>query len=95
MKRVVFSPPVKSDIVIFGIIPKQRGAKKQAVTYTQNIRDACENLTTGLISGQPVDIRDGYLKLPCADHLIFYKTTQDVITVIRILHKRMDVGRYL
>ena len=46
-------------------------------------------------AGLGVDVRDGYLKHPIGRHFIFFRTTDDGIEVIRILHQRMDVGRHL
>lgn len=42
--------------------------------------------------GTPCDhIRQGYRKFREAEHVIFYRISNDTLDVIRILHKNMDV----
>lgn len=42
------------------------------------------------------DIRDGYRKALVGKHVLFFKTEDTGrITIMRILHQKMDVGRYL
>ena len=95
MKTVLFSPLAQSDISdIWDYTVAQWGAK-QAVTYTQNLRDASVELATGLAVRQTVDVREGYFKYRSGEHFIYFKETVTEITVMRILHKSMDVGRHL
>jgi len=41
------------------------------------------------------DIRAGYRKYHVGRHLIFYRTEQDDIEIIRILHDSMDIESHL
>ncbi|MDB2439380.1 type II toxin-antitoxin system RelE/ParE family toxin [Hellea sp.] len=95
MKTVLFSPLAQSDISdIWDYTVAQWGAK-QAVTYTQNLRDATYALAKGSAVGKAADIREGYFKYRSGEHFIYFKETDADITVMRILHKSMDVGRHL
>ncbi len=95
MSRVTFSPAAAADIdAIWDYTLGEWGAD-QADRYTDDIRDVCDGLARGDKRGRGVDVRDGYLKHPIGRHLIFFRTTDDGIEVIRILHQRMDVGRHL
>ena len=95
MKTVLFSPLAQDDISDIWEYTVAQWGEKQAVTYTQNLRDDSEDLATGLAFSQAVDIREGYSKYRSGEHFIYFKETETEITVIRILHKSMDVGRHL
>ena len=95
MKTVLFSPLAQDDISDIWDYTVAQWGEKQAVTYTHNLREASVELATGLAVSQTVDIREGYLKYRSGEHFIYFKETDANITVIRILHKSMDVGRHL
>ncbi|MDP0500303.1 MAG: type II toxin-antitoxin system RelE/ParE family toxin [Verrucomicrobiota bacterium JB022] len=40
-------------------------------------------------------VRVGYRKYPVGRHVIYYRVQPDALEVVRILHQRMDVERYL
>jgi len=95
LKIVLFSPLAQNDISdIWDYTVAQWGAK-QAATYTQNLREASHDLAQGLSISQAVDIREGYFKYRSGEHFIYFKETDADITVIRVLHRSMDVSRYL
>ena len=41
------------------------------------------------------DIRVGYHRLETASHSVFYRKTEYGVLIVRVLHQRMDVERYL
>ncbi|WP_333473608.1 type II toxin-antitoxin system RelE/ParE family toxin [Xanthobacter dioxanivorans] len=42
------------------------------------------------------DVRAGYFRLTVGSHVIFFRLPDDgSLTVVRILHQRMDVSRHL
>ncbi|WP_307777811.1 MULTISPECIES: type II toxin-antitoxin system RelE/ParE family toxin [Rhizobium] len=45
--------------------------------------------------GRATDIRDGYFKYAVGSHVIYYLLRDGEVAIIRILHRRMDVGRHL
>ena len=68
----------------------------QAERYTRDIRDACEALGDGTLSGRSAeDIRAGYRKAAVGSHVMFYRVRADVVEIVRILHRNMDVGRHI
>lgn len=67
----------------------------QADRYHNTIVDAFEDLAAGRKTGRPVDIREGYLKHPVGAHVVFYRVAASGLVIVRVLHKRMDVGRHL
>ncbi|WP_416877635.1 type II toxin-antitoxin system RelE/ParE family toxin [Litorimonas sp.] len=95
MKPVKYSPLAQNDISDIWDYTFDHWGLKQATIYVQTLRDSSHALSTGSVIGRAVDIREGYFKYPAGEHFIFYKETDSEITVIRILHKSMDVGRHL
>lgn len=95
MKTVVFSPLAQGDVSDIWDYTLNQWGLNQATIYTQDLRDSSRALADGSVIGQAVDIRDGYFKYRSGEHFIFYQVSDSKITVIRILHKRMDVGRHL
>ena len=93
MKSVIFTPLAKGDISDIWDYTLQHWGFKQAVNYTEALRDDCDVLLTAVRLS--VDIREGYYKYRSGEHVIFYKETDIAILVVRILHKSMDVGRHL
>ncbi|WP_246665402.1 type II toxin-antitoxin system RelE/ParE family toxin [Rhizobium tropici] len=53
------------------------------------------DLASDLKIGRATDIRDDYFKYVVGSHVIYYLLRDTEIAVIRILHRRMDVGRHL
>jgi toxin ParE1/3/4 len=41
------------------------------------------------------DIKTGYRSLSVGRHVIFYRTTNDRLEIIRVLRERMDLHRHL
>ena len=41
------------------------------------------------------DIRAGYRKAAVGSHVMFYRVRADVVEIVRILHRNMDVGRHI
>lgn len=54
------------------------------------------DLATGLKRGRRIEgIWDHYAALPCGSHFIIYTENDRAVTIIRILHKRMNIAAYL
>ena len=41
------------------------------------------------------DIMPGYRRFPHQSHVIFYRTVENGILIVRILHKRMDINKQI
>jgi len=94
-KVVAFSVAAAADLNSIWDYTAGEWGVDQAERYTDGIQDICNSLARGEKRGHTVDIRDGYLKQSVGRHLVFYRTTDIGIAVIRILHQRMDVQRHL
>ena len=75
---------------------EERWGETQAERYASELKASVEALASGKRQGRPCDqIRPGLFKLACGSHVVFYKQTRTAVTVVRILHQRMDFARHL
>lgn len=91
MTEFVLSPAAQADADgIWDYTAKHWGVD-QAESYTADIGDTCRELAAGSRSSYAVDVRDGYRKAFVGKHVVFFKTDgSGRITIMRILHQRMD-----
>ncbi len=95
MNRVKFSPAAIADLEGIWDYTAEQWGPDQAEHYIDSIRDACLGLANGEKKGRIVDVREGYLKYAVMRHLIFFRELDTGLTVIRVLHQRMDPDRHL
>jgi toxin ParE1/3/4 len=95
--RYVLSPAAQADLEQIWDYTYERWGLHQAEEYLRELQHAIERAATHPRIGRACDeIRSGYRKLAAGSHMLFYRVTgEDVIDVVRILHRRMDVDRNL
>ncbi|MCV9385218.1 type II toxin-antitoxin system RelE/ParE family toxin [Reichenbachiella ulvae] len=73
-------------------IHKRELVRRQADKYYQGLIDGFSKISEKPQLGKSYeDLRLGYRALPVMSHIVFYRVSQDQsVTIIRILHKRMD-----
>jgi toxin ParE1/3/4 len=70
--------------------------EEQAELYVRMINESFQQIAVNPSLGRFCDaIRDGYRKRGVGRHVIFYRTVDGDVEVVRILHDRMDVDRHL
>jgi len=94
---VRLSAAARRDLSGIWTYSAQRWNDAQADRYLRLIAEGFDGLASRAIQGRSAeDIRPGYFKLAVGSHLIFYRLgSADVIEVVRVLHKRMDIGKHL
>ena len=96
MKRLVFTPRATRDIDEIYDFSADRWGVERAERYIGTIRTRCEALAAGTLRGPSAGaIRAGYRRVAAGSHVVFYRETAQVVTVVRVLHERMDFGRHL
>jgi toxin ParE1/3/4 len=72
-------------------------SEHQADKYYNLLIQKIELIAQNAVVGRRMDdIKEGYRYLPVGSHIIFYKNSEDnVVTIIRILHQRMDIPNRL
>ncbi|MDK4714736.1 type II toxin-antitoxin system RelE/ParE family toxin [Rhizobium sp. CNPSo 4039] len=89
------SPLAVADLEGIWRYTVENWSARQAEIYHAEIVEAFEGLASDLKNGRPADVRDGYFKYAVGSHVIYYLLRDGEIAIIRILHRRMDVGRHL
>jgi toxin ParE1/3/4 len=89
------SPLAESDLEQIWLYTLNEWSLDQANRYYDQIMDTIEELASGQKQGRKVGIREGYLKYPSGRHFIFFRRSDGMTDVIRVLHQRMDVEAHL
>lgn len=96
MVEIVFSPKAAQDIDLIYDHTEERWGIDQAERYTNDLRNACEELAFKPRLGRPIGhVRMGYFMLVSGSHNIFFREDKARIVIVRILHARMDFKRHL
>lgn len=64
MKALTLSPAAEADLDHIWDHSAEHWGPDQADRYTDEIRDACHDLASGIRGGRTVDVRPGYLNTP-------------------------------
>lgn len=89
------SPRAEADLEDIWLYTFKHWSLAQADSYFADFIAAFEGLSAGSRTGRPVDIRNGYFKYPVGAHVVFYRPSTESLNIVRVLHRRMDVGRHL
>jgi len=96
MAEYRLSPAAERDMEDMFDYTLARWGLAQAIRYTDQIEAACNDLAAYPNRAQSCDtIRPGYRRRAVGQHMIYLRTTDYGIVIIRILHQRMDTGRHL
>ena len=87
----------KADLKSIATYTQRRWGKEQRRIYAKQFDDAFHMLANTHEAGVACDvIKVGYRKFPIGSHVIFYRARSDTeMEIVRILHKRMDLGRQI
>ena len=97
MSRYVLSPAARADLESIWDYTCERWDIKQAEEYVREIQLAIERIVANPMIGRACDdVRPGYRKHAVGSHTLYYRIGGgDMVDVVRILHQRMDVDRYV
>lgn len=98
MSRYVLSPAAQADLEEIWDYTYERWSDDQAETYVREIQRAIELVADNPLIGRSCEeIRTGYRRHAVGSHALYYRlvTGADLVDVVRILHKYMDVDRHL
>jgi toxin ParE1/3/4 len=92
----IFSPAARADLEEIWNYSCVRWDHNQAEEYVREIQRAIERIVANPLIGRACEeVRPGYRKHAVGSHTLYYQTNDDVIDVVRILHRRMDIDRHL
>jgi toxin ParE1/3/4 len=96
MKRLEFADAARQDIHDIAVYTERTWGVAQRQRYMDEIRTALARLRDGTLpSRMRDDIRVGYRSVSVGRHVVFYRESDEVIVVLRLLHERMDMHRRL
>ena len=94
--RFVLTPRAQSDLDEIWDYTADRWGLDQAETYTRQIaKDIQKVAERPSLGSECKEVRRGYRQYPSGSHVLFYRTTDSGIDVVRILHERMDYERHI
>jgi toxin ParE1/3/4 len=101
VSRYVLSPAAQADLELIWDYTCERWNDDQAEAYVRMIQHAIELVADNPLMGRSCDeVRAGYRRHTVGSHTFYYRVGRvgvggDLVEVVRILHKRMDVDRHL
>ena len=96
-RKFTLTGKAKDDLKSIASYTQRKWGKEQRGIYLKQIDLAFHMLAENTEAGTACDyIKIGYRKFPNGSHIIFYRElSDDSIEIVRILHKRMDVKKWL
>lgn len=93
MKSFELTRKAKEDLTKVALFTEKRWGRDQRNLYIKQFDESFHLLAQSPSAGKQCDyIKDGYRKFPQGSHIIFYREGEkSKITIIRILHKNMDI----
>jgi toxin ParE1/3/4 len=96
VSRYRLTPAAQRDLSSIWDYTQERWDQRQAEKYVTEIRAAMERIATDPDRGRSCEeIRAGYRRYAIGSHVVFYQAGTDTVSVIRILHQRMEPSRHL
>jgi toxin ParE1/3/4 len=96
MKGLEFTPKAQRDLEDIWRYSLSEWGVERADSYVAEIRGVIDGLRTGGTASRNADsVRRGYRTAMAARHLIVFRDSADTVEVIRVLHQRMDAGRWV
>ena len=94
--RLIVSPDARRDLQRIARHSEREWGVARRKEYLAALQDRFSQLLRRPNTGSPrTDIGAGYRSLPVGRHVIFYRTADDALHILRILHQRMDVRLHL
>jgi toxin ParE1/3/4 len=85
-----------ADLEVIWRYTFEKWSLAQADDYYRQIFDCFSKLADGTKRGRKIEgVWSRYQALPCQSHFIIYTESDRAVVIIRILHKRMNIGRHL
>ncbi|MDX8346456.1 type II toxin-antitoxin system RelE/ParE family toxin [Cognatiyoonia sp. IB215446] len=94
MKRIKYARAAVEDIATIWDYTEDHWGYAQAVTYDAMLEERILGIATGEVASRSAyEVRPGLRRVLTGRHVVFFREDDTAVTVIRILHQRMDVQR--
>jgi len=96
MSQLRLTPKARADLdAIWDYTVKHWGVE-QTEAYLLSLGETMKLLANQPGFGRNIDdIREGCSKFPAASHILIFSSQTDIVEIVRILHKSMDVEKHL
>jgi toxin ParE1/3/4 len=92
----VVSPRAQRDLEGIWDYTAERWNLAQAEIYLRGLWSAIQTIAADPSIGRSADeVRPGYRRYAVGSHVIFYRITDGVVDVVRVLHSHMDFDSHL
>ncbi len=96
MAELSLTPAAVQDLEDIWRYTAQRWNVTQAEHYIDRLTACFEALAQAPLSAPACDhIRPGYRRKAIESHVVYFRIGQDMVTVVRILHERMDAPKHI
>ncbi|PWK60087.1 type II toxin-antitoxin system RelE/ParE family toxin [Roseicyclus mahoneyensis] len=94
MKDVVYRPEADADLDGIWAYTLEQWGLQQALKYDADLTRRIEGLATGATASRRAEeVGPGLRRALVGSHVVFFREDAAAVTVVRVLHQRMDVGR--
>lgn len=95
-RTVTLRPRAEEDLAKTFDYSVENFGLKRAIQYIEDIDKAFKELANNPMLARNYDhVRPGLRAYSVVSHIVFFKSSDTKITIIRVLHKSMDVARHL
>ena len=93
-RRLDILPEAEDDIDSIWLTSLEAWGLKQAETYGNDLYDTIESLLRFPYRGiaRP-ELFEQARSIVCRKHIIYYQVDEPVVSIVRVLHSRLDVSR--
>lgn len=96
MSRYVLSPRAQADLSDIWDYTAERWGTDQADGYLRLLQHAMEAIADNPRKGHLCEeVRKGYRKYPAGSHVLFHRSIETGIDIVRVLHSRMDFEQHV
>lgn len=96
MSQLRLTPKARVDLDAIWHYTVKHWGIEQAEAYLLSLGETMKLLANQPGLGRRIDdIREGYFKFPAASHIFIFRLQPNIVEIVRILHKNMDVDRHL
>ncbi|HEY0623845.1 type II toxin-antitoxin system RelE/ParE family toxin [Sphingomonas sp.] len=92
-RRIDIRPQTQSDLREIGDYSDAHWGRIQAKLYLDAIADTIDQIAAMPLAGSDqANVSPGLRKWRSGSHNIYYRTRDDAVLIVRIMHERMDVA---
>jgi toxin ParE1/3/4 len=93
VKEIRLRPAAQGDVAEIRRYTRRTWGVQQAATYLDGLAQRLDEIARGTAAARPSE-RDTQC-VRYRSHLIYFRTAKEHVTIVRMLHERMDIPSHL